>query len=93
MSDRLEKIWDIAFTQLAPDTASELWSAFSENCHDALTVLEAENEQLREALTDIKKGMAPPDVMAYLDTESPELFRGRMWSWSQKRARDAIKEK
>lgn len=49
-------------------------------------------EALELALRDIADGMAPPEVMKYLELESPEEFRGRMWGWSQKRARAALAE-
>lgn len=46
--------------------------------------------ELLAALNDISKGMAPPEITSHLDTESLEAFRGRMWGWSEKRARDAL---
>jgi hypothetical protein len=55
-----------------------------------LCPLHAQAEALLEALKDIAKGMAPPEVMRYLELESPEQFRGRMWGWSEKRAEAAI---
>ncbi len=50
----------------------------------------AERDRLREALADIAKGMAPAEVMRHLELESPEQFRGRMWSWSEARAGKAL---
>ena len=49
--------------------------------------LKAEVEALRQALHDIAGGHVPPDEMPSMD--DPATFRHAMWTWSQKRAREA----
>lgn len=64
------------------DTATRLAVSLKER--------EAVMGEMAKALNDIAKGMAPPEVMRHLELESPEQFRGRMWSWSEKRAEAAL---
>jgi len=44
--------------------------------------------ELLKALDDIAKGMVPGAEMPSMD-KTPLEFRSEMWSWSQKRAREA----
>lgn len=59
---------------------------------DTIEVLQARLAAVENALEDIaggRIGATGPDVM----TMTPEDFRAAMWSWSQERARTALKEK
>ena len=60
---------------------------------EKLIEAQAEIERLRKALSDIAGGLAPPEVFCFLETDTRDQFRGRMWAWSEERARAALSPK
>jgi hypothetical protein len=72
-----------------PKRTPEAYEA-RESMRQHIDQLEARNRELVGALNDIAKGMVPPEFLNDIEKESPAEFRGRMWGWSQERARQAI---
>ena len=58
---------------------------------DAISDLTVEVERLRGYLKRIATGSPPRGEMPSLDQE-PNEFRHQMWAWSQKHAREGLRE-
>jgi hypothetical protein len=87
---RLRKLFERARDATALELISEgvCWT----RAFVALTAQEAEIARLRAGLDDISKGMIPPGLYNDDLLTDRQAFYHRMWSWSQERARAALKE-